>query len=134
MVGIVISAHGQLARTMRETAEMIAGPQESVTEVCLLPGEAPELLVERLKAAIQQVEADAGVLLLIDLLGGSPSNAVAALAEERPHLQAVTGVNLPMLLEILITREGSDAAELARQAVSSGKEGVMDLMSMLREG
>ena len=63
-----------------------------------------------------------GVLILVDLLGASPFNVSAALMENNPRVQVVTGVNLPMLLETVTQREYLPLAELTNLARQAGTD------------
>jgi mannose/fructose-specific phosphotransferase system component IIA len=65
-------------------------------------------------------------------MGGSPSNAAARLALTNPDLHLVSGLNLPMVLEVLTSIEET-AAALAGVALHAGREGVQDVAAQLRE-
>jgi PTS system mannose-specific IIA component/PTS system mannose-specific IIB component len=101
--------------------------------VSLPPNGSTEQIAEDVLAAMDRLGAvDGEALVLADLMGGSPSNAVAALALASPALQLVSGLNLPMVLEVLTSIEDS-AVALAEVAVNAGKDGVMDVAARLRE-
>jgi mannose/fructose-specific phosphotransferase system component IIA len=53
---------------------------------------------------------------------------------ETERLETVSGVNLPMLVEVLMLRESMSLQELADYAVESGKEGIVDVGKLLRGG
>jgi mannose/fructose/sorbose-specific phosphotransferase system IIA component len=129
MVGVVLAAHGPLPRALLESAGMIMGDLPQVTSVSLMPGDSLEGLVDRLQSAINEVNTDHGVLLLLDLFGGTPANAAALLTQQMPGVQAVSGVNMPMLLETLLARMGSDSVEaLAETAFEAGRAGVVNIV------
>ena len=130
--GIVVATHGELARALIASAEMIVGVQENVVPVCLSQEDSPETFQQRLKTAIQRVDSGAGVLILIDLFGGTPGNS-AALAVYQSDLQVVSGVNLPMLIEVLLSRQSQSPKELAAHAMESGKIGIVDITAKVRE-
>jgi mannose/fructose-specific phosphotransferase system component IIA len=71
-------------------------------------------------------------LVLADLFGGSPANAVAALAHVNPALHLVAGLNLGMVLEVLLN-PATDAAALADVAVRAGQDAVIDIAARLRD-
>jgi mannose/fructose/sorbose-specific phosphotransferase system IIA component len=108
---------------------MIMGDLPQVTGVSLMPGDSLEGLVERLQSAVNEVNTQQGVLILLDLFGGTPANAAALLSQQMTGVQAVSGVNLPMLLETLLARMGTDAAVegLAETAASAGRSGVVNI-------
>ena len=98
MVGVVVVTHGNLAAELVRTAELILGPLDQVKAVGFLPHEPEEDMWSRLKAAVAAVDTGDGVLILVDMYGGTPSNLSLKLLE-RGRVEVVTGVSLPMLLK-----------------------------------
>lgn len=127
---VILAGHARLPSGMAEAAEMILGPQSRLKVCELRQNDSPEEFGSRLLA----LAGDApGVLVLVDLHGGSPFNAARALASApgpNPRFELVTGLNLPMLLEVLL-RATDDVTELAEVARHSGRDGVMDLMEFI---
>lgn len=134
MIGIIVAAHGPLPAALIESAEMIGGKQPQLESVSLIAGRSPRELADMLKEAIKKVNSEEGVLVLVDIPGGSPCNAVAQLLSEGYDLQAVSGVSLPMLLEVLAARWGEeDTALLADAAVQLGIDGIINISKSLLE-
>lgn len=131
MVGVVIVTHGEMAAGVIQAAEMIVGKKGALLPVHLLEMDDVEGLMDRIEKAIAQVESDQGAIVLVDLPGASPFNASARIAMQREKLGIVTGVNLPMLAEILIKRDGSSLEELIDIAKNAGRNGVKDLSEIL---
>lgn len=124
MVAVIVAAHGRLAEGLVASSAMIAGPQEDLVSVTFEQSEGPDDLLAKYAAAVEGSPSDQ-YLLLVDLLGGSPYNAAARFAAERDDADVVTGVNLPMLIEVLGRRMvGADLAELVEVAKTSGATGV----------
>ncbi len=130
MVGLVICGHGHLAASMLESAEMILGEQEAVAAVALAPEQNLDELHHLIGKQIAQVDQGSGVLVLLDLYGGTPSNATA-LHFQYTSIEAVTGVNLPMLLEVLLGRHERNLAELTALAEEIGRQGVVNVRTAL---
>ena len=106
---------------------MILGEQKNVKSVTLVPGEGPDDVLEKYKKAIAEMDCEDGVLFLNDLFGGSPYNAACRLVIENEKSGIVTGVNLPMLIEMAgaqMAYDGSDIKALMEKAVEAGKNGV----------
>jgi PTS system mannose-specific IIA component len=123
-VPIILAGHGRLPSGVGEAAEMILGPQSRL-KVCEL---SPCDSLEEFGVRVLSLAGDAaGVLVLADLHGGSPFNAVRALAAAHPRIQLVSGLNLPMLLEVLL-HTTDDVTELAGVARAAGREGVVDVL------
>ena len=129
MVNIVLVSHGELGDALIRAAEMIAGPAERVFSVPLLPGESPQSFGDKLSAALREIENEETVVL-IDLFGGTPYN-VAARQVLKDHVECVTGANLPMLLELLMSRDDASVSELAAEIAEAGKDSVKNLGPML---
>jgi PTS system mannose-specific IIA component len=128
-VGVVLASHAALAQGLREAAEMIAGPQEQLAVVPLGPAEDLDVYRTRLEAAAASVDQGCGVLVLVDLFGGSPGNTAAYLQGDRA--QVVAGVSLPMLLEVLMNRAGTTPEALARTAAAAGREAVIQYAAIM---
>jgi mannose/fructose/sorbose-specific phosphotransferase system IIA component len=133
MIGLVLVAHGPLPDALLESASMIAGDFENIARLSLMPGDSLEGLVDRLRAAAEGVDSGDGVLILLDLFGGTPSNAATLITQQRKNTHAVSGVNVPMLLEVLLTREyQDDVKSLAETAHSSGKQGIVNIVEAFK--
>ncbi len=129
MVNIVIVSHADLGDALIRAVEMIAGQAEGLYSVSLFPGDSPEGLGEKLEAALQEIEGQE-TLVLIDLFGGTPYN-VAARQVLKENVECVTGANLPMLLELIMSRDGVSLPELAKEIAQAGQESVKNLGPML---
>lgn len=129
-LGVVVIGHGGLATGLLDAVTLVMGEVKGVRALTLDEAESPDDLGTRVSAAVAEVGADGG-LLLVDLPGATPFNVSARLVDEREDLELVAGVNLPMLLEVLVAREGSTPAEAAAAAVRGGTEGVVRLSTAL---
>lgn len=98
MIGIVIAAHGHLAEELARTAVQIVGELPRVSTISVEPHASLEELREHIKTAVRSVDDGEGVVVLADLLGGSPCNQSLMLCQ-KGQLEVLTGVNLPMLLK-----------------------------------
>ncbi len=118
MVGIVIAAHGHLASELIATAELIIGEFTSVTSCNLSPALSPQAIEDELQQAIARVDQGEGVLVLADLMGGTPCTRSMALCR-KAQLEVVTGVNLPMVLKAHSLRQTRSLRELTPQLVEA---------------
>ena len=104
MIGLIIVAHGSLARALLEATEHVVGPLENAHAVSV---EASDDLHAR-QAEINRLVADAnignGVVLITDMFGGTPSN-LAFGAITGPDVEVICGANLPLLVKLAKTRE-----------------------------
>jgi len=130
MIGVVVATHGKLAEEMIRTAEAVVGPLPQVTGLSVVATE-PDIR-SRLKDAIKKVDTGEGVLLLTDLLGGSPTNLCVSFVEER-KVEIVTGVNLPMLLKLGALRSAEKPiAAVARDLAEAGQKAIGHVSEALR--
>ena len=124
MIGVVVGTHGMFSEEIVKSSEMIFGKQENVSSVTFKPGEGVEHLVEKYKKAIEKLDCTDGILFMVDLFGGSPFNAASMIAMNMEKAEIVTGVNLPMLLEVYGSKEFMSITELVNIAEGSGREAI----------
>ena len=121
MTHIIVATHGKFSEEIVNSASMVYGEDENTHVVTFLPGEGGEHLVEKYNAIIATLPENEPVLFLVDLFGGSPYNAAARVASERgDNTDIVTGISLPMLLEVLDAKDGSSLPELVETAKEVG--------------
>src|SRR5579875_4811 len=131
LIGIVLVSHGPLAEGLKGAVEMIVGPQERFQALGMAPAANVDQLRTQIEAAAREVNDGTGVLVLADLMGGSPANGSAYLATSGTPV--ICGVSLPMLLEVLTSREYKSVEELTETALQAGKDGVVNLTQLLRQ-
>lgn len=133
MTSIVVTGHGSFATSLLETAEMIVGSTQNVHAVDFPVGSGVDELTERVSSLIDRLNG-AGepgqVLVLADVLGGSPARVALAQAAAG-KADVVTGVNLPMLIDLALSAGTSSASELADRAVTAGRDGIRDAGSLV---
>jgi mannose/fructose/sorbose-specific phosphotransferase system IIA component len=122
-----------MASGLLDAARMIVGDQEALLALSLQEMEDVEGLMAKVEEAISQVDTGGGVLVLVDLPGASPFNASARIAMQREGIEVVTGVNLPMLAELLVMRDGSSLEECIDIAKEAGISGVRTLSEILKK-
>ncbi len=131
MVGIIVMTHGALAQGIVDAAELITGPAHQVQTLSLRREDNVNDLNDAFVAALEQVDTGDGVLVLTDLMGGSPCNVASMNLRDKDY-QLLTGVNLPMFIEALASREdGCSAADLAKACRDSATDGVKHINELL---
>ena len=113
MIGIVIVAHGGLAREYLAAVEHVVGPQPGLAAVTIEENHDRAAKQEEISRAADAVDTGDGVVVVTDLFGGSPSN-LALRACERRQRMILYGANLPMLLKLAKTREQPLAVAVER--------------------
>jgi PTS system mannose-specific IIA component len=124
MIGILIITHGTLGESLIHCAShMLNKRPPRLRQLGVTAQDDPLLLAPQARALVKELDAGDGVLILTDMYGGSPSNIAAKLVIPG-KIEAVAGVNVPMLVRALTYREQS-LQIIATKAVSGGCEGVM---------
>jgi PTS system mannose-specific IIA component len=117
MIGLVLVTHGRLAAEFVAALEHVVGPQERVRAVCIGADDDIEARRAEIVFAIREVDDGAGVVVLTDMFGGTPSN-LAISTMDRKGVEVIAGVNLPMLIKLASLR----ATEPLPQAVAAAQE------------
>jgi PTS system mannose-specific IIA component len=124
MIGIVIVTHCQLGEALIGAAEFIIGSRpESLESVSIDLNENAEKLRNKISQGIKNVKGQEGVLILTDMFGGTPSNLSYSFLEEG-HVEVLSGVNLPVLIQAASMREKLKLDELAANLESFGKKSI----------
>ncbi len=121
MIGLVLVSHGRLAEELRLALEHVVGPQEHVATVCIGPEDDMELRRADIQASIASVDDGHGVVLLTDMFGGTPSNLAISLMD-KPGLEVIAGVNLPMLVKLAKVRARQPLGECVDCAQAAGRK------------
>lgn len=128
MVGFIVTGHGTFSNGLASAISMVAGDQPEF-EVVPFDEAAAATYGDDLHAAIAQMaERTSGVVVFVDLLGGTPFNQAMLAAQDVKGVRVVTGTNLPMLIETLFMRNANDAMtadEVADLAIEVGTAGIV---------
>jgi len=123
MIGVLIVTHKELAEALMSVCDLIMGRQDGMVAVSLDPNDQPEASRQQIQRALSQVNNGNGVIILTDMLGGTPSNLSLAFLQEG-KVEVVTGVNLPMLMKLANLRDSKDLGEVASALRQSGQQGI----------
>lgn len=134
MIGIVVVTHGRLAEELVNAAQAIVGEIPGIEAVSIGWSDevsvATEAIARAVRAAGGSEAAPEGVLILTDMFGGTPTNL--SLPFLSPTVEIVTGVNLPMLIKLTQSREGS-LREIARMVRDQGQEAIYVATDLLEK-
>lgn len=121
MIGLVLVTHGNLALEFISVMEHVVGPQTQVAAVCMAADDDLEQKRQEIQMRIKDVDSGAGVLLLVDMFGGTPSNLAISMIEDG-KIEALAGVNLPMLIKLASVRQAEGLAQAALSAQEAGRK------------
>lgn len=123
MIGALVVTHGHLGRELVSAAEMIVGDISRVQAVSIGWHDDVNEVRKDIEKRIGEVDAGAGVIILTDMFGGTPSN-IAFSFHEPGRIDVVTGVNLPMIIKIVTQKEGDTLENLARVVREQGRASI----------
>lgn len=123
---LILISHGQMAAGVKESCELIMGPQEHVHAICLLPEEGPEDFEAKFNQEIAACDDDE-ILVFADLMGGTPANTISRLIMGGKKIHLIVGMNLAMVIEWV----NSQMVGTEGDYVSAAKNGVVDVNEFL---
>lgn len=121
MIGLVLVTHGRLAEEFIAATEHVVGPQEDVRAICIGADDDMELRRSEILEAVGEVDSGAGVILLTDMFGGTPSNLAISVMDQC-NVEVIAGINLPMLIKLASMRETGPLDETVVAAQESGRK------------
>jgi PTS system mannose-specific IIA component len=121
----LIITHGDFGKELLKSVEMIMGEQENLNALGLSLGES----VDQLRSTADNIIVEnqnrvMDTIVLVDILGGSPSNVGLYLLKKYKDIKLITGVNMLILVEFLQSREFSELDDLIDLMINSGTEGI----------
>ena len=120
MIGIVIVANGNFALELCDCLEQILGKQRNLTAITMDDGYDRSEKEAEICTAICAVDQGEGVVILTDIYGSSPSNLSVCACRKTPGT-ILTGVNLPMLIKLVKSRNKS-LSEATKLAFEAGRQ------------
>ena len=127
MIGIVILGHANYPSGLKSAIELLVGNPENFEALGLYQGESPDDYKSKISLLIDQVDDGDGVLVLVDLFGGTPSNTIAQIVSLNKNIQAITGANLPMAIHAIFSRDEMTNKELAVEVKDIGGSSVVNI-------
>lgn len=123
MIGIVVTGHGEFADGIYKSFEMIAGHADNVSIVRFEEGMDLNEFHHQLNEVFTKYSNQyKGVLVLTDLLGGTPFNTSMVISQEFEKVRVLTGTNLSMMIEgQLLSKVEDNVDKLANQIVEVGR-------------
>lgn len=130
---IVLASHGEQAKGMLNTVQMLLGPQKNIVAHCLYPEQTVADLTKDLQAEIEHYGAE-NIIFMTELMFGSPFNAVVSLTRDR-ELYHITGTNLATLMAVIMARDDEDATgeDICEAAIEAAQGSIKDVKKLLAE-
>lgn len=126
MIGLLVTGHANFGSGMTSSVNLIAGEQEAYQYVDFLPAYSTEDLTQEIGKALEALKECEGIIIFTDLMGGTPFNVSAQLGHGKENIRIVAGTNLPMLVEIVMSRKFMDDLDgLVDSILETGKEQIV---------
>jgi len=131
VIGIVIVAHGGLAREYLAAVEHVVGPQQGIRAITIENDHDRSAKQAEIREAADAVDTGDGVVVVTDIFGGSPSNlSMMACSDNRREI--IYGANLPLLIKLAKSRSLSVHAAV-EAALDAGRKYINSYSSTATE-
>jgi mannose/fructose-specific phosphotransferase system component IIA len=131
MKAVLILSHSTLAKGLYEATKLFIGDNVNQFDYLgLQPQDDPSEFGLLIEEKIKTLDSGDGVIILVDLMGGSPGNQAMKFVNDK--IDIITGVNLPMVLDLILKRNNEMTINIA-EIVETSKSGIEDLKSRLAE-
>jgi PTS system mannose-specific IIA component len=131
MIGVVVVTHGQLATEFVNAAETIVGDLPHFMAVSIGWHDDAQDARTEIATAVGRVQRGAGVLILTDMFGGTPSNLGLTFLET-DAVEVITGVNLPMVIKLAGLQNDKPLLDVARDMREQGRNAIWVASDLLR--
>lgn len=125
MVGVIIVGHGNFATGMHSALRLLNGECDTLISIDFQEGTSFEDLCEQLNKEVEKF-GNADVIILTDIPGGSPFKAAAMATFSYKNVRALTGINFPVLMEIVLSKDYTDNIDsLIDKAIDNARDALM---------
>lgn len=135
MIGILVLTHGDFAKGLASAVNLITGDHTGFETIGLYQETNIEDYRKEVEEKIIELDDGNGVIILCDLFGATPYNITAQVysnLKNRVNYKSITGVNLPMVIEALMSRENANIDSLTNHILDVGKDSVKELFRTVK--
>ena len=132
-VAVLVASHGEFAKHALKSAEMIVGEQENYGVVTVSMNLTLADAEKEIADELNKLDRSGGTVILVDIFGGTPSNISGRIVLSEENVLAVSGLNLPMLLDLLSNRDRS-LDEISESLEKTYHEGFTNITEQLKKG
>lgn len=119
MKDLILVSHGNLSSELKNSVEMIMGPQSHIHALSLKEGESPEQFGKEFDQLSEKLSE---YTVFADLLGGTPCNVVTSkILSKHLNIDIYAGMNMPMIISYI----NSNMTKIAPSPVKDGKNGIV---------
>lgn len=127
-IAFILASHGYFAQEALKSAEMIVGEQSKnkVRALSMTLGIDLNQFKEKIQKVVDEFGVERNILIITDLMGGTPNNASVYSLISNNNVQVISGLNLPVLIEAF-TNEHMNLNELKEHLIEVGKSSFIDM-------
>lgn len=126
MTHLVLISHGNFCEALKESTEMIMGPQDLIKTVPLLPSEGQEDFKNKFLDVTKHLD---DYIVLADLMGGTPCNVISKMILSGEDITLYAGMNMPMVIGFI----NSVLTEQPVDLLDSGIKNIISVNQILAE-
>lgn len=131
MTQIILASHGNLAKGMKDTLNMIIG-DVSMVEAFSSYRDEDVSIREAVEAVVKEKYDEGDIFILTDILGGSVNTEMMSLIKKYPKIHVISGMNLPVVIS-LATQTNKISEKLLQEIIEESQHGVVDCNKLLNE-
>lgn len=132
----VLVSHGLFAQGLGNALSMLAGERDDVIAVGLENGKSAEQFAQIFADAIKCITAEDEIILLGDIIGGSPLTTAMNVITGKGFMKNTTvigGMNLPLALTTVLMKDAFDRETLTAQVLSEAAESLKEFKVVSQE-
>jgi len=129
---VLLASHGQFAQYALESAQMIMGPQENCEFLTVSVDDTLDNSKKLIKEKVKNLETEKGLIIIVDVFGGTPSNISSELLLQSENVLVVTGLNLPLLLNVFLNQD-KELEKIEGILAASYQEGYVNIKEMMNQ-
>ena len=119
---VILVSHGKFANGLNDALSMLAGNREDILSVGLENGKSVDEFVALFTEKVKDISNDDEVILLGDIIGGSPlTNATNVLVNKGIKTVILGGMNLPLALTTVLIKDTVSLDEIADQVLEQAR-------------
>lgn len=119
---VILVSHGKFANGLNDALSMLAGNREDILSVGLENGKSVDEFVALFTEKVKDISNDDDVILLGDIIGGSPlTNATNVLVNKGIKTVILGGMNLPLALTTVLMKDTVSLDEIANQVLEQAR-------------
>lgn len=119
---VILVSHGKFANGLNDALSMLAGNREDILSVGLENGKSVDEFVVLFTEKVKDISNDDEVILLGDIIGGSPlTNATNVLVNKGIKTVILGGMNLPLALTTVLMKDTVSLDEISDQVLEQAR-------------